>query len=238
MSSDGPWFERAFGRDYLTVYARRSREAAREDVDRVGPTLELSPGCRVLDLACGAGRYAEAIAARGARVTGLDYSKELVSVAAREVPAARFVRGDMRTLPFDRPFDAVVMFFTSFGYFRTEEEDRRVLGEVARVLRPGGRFLLDYVSRDEVVRTLVPESDETVGGYRIRSRRWTTKDPLRVEKEVRLTRPDGTSDRYVESVRLYGPEEVLEMLSSAGFAETVVFDTEPVRFLVLGRLPC
>jgi len=235
---EGPWYERAFGQDYLTVYARRDVASAAADVTDVMDALGLAPGHRVLDLACGAGRYSGLFAAAGLDVVGLDYSKDLLATAAREVPAARFARGDMRRLPFSRAFDAVLMFFTSFGYFDTDDEHRRVLAEVARVLRPGGGFLLDYVRREAVIEGLVPESDEVRNGYRIRSRRRITRDGSRVEKDVDLTRPDGSSLTYTESVRLYDGEEVDGMLREAGFAAVGRIEAEPPRLLVTGRRPC
>jgi len=235
---DGPWFETAFGQDYLTVYARRNVAAAAADVATVVDALDLTAGERILDLACGAGRYSGLFAAEGLIVTGLDYSRDLLLTAAREVPDVRFVRGDMRSLPFADSFDAVLMFFTSFGYFETDAEHRRVLDEVARVLRPGGRFLLDYVRRDDVIETLVPEGTEERDGYRIRCERRITTDGERVEKDVVLTRPDGTSLAYTESVRLYGEDEMHGMLRDAGFTRTGRIESDPPRLLLTGRLPC
>lgn len=233
-----PWFETAFGRDYLTVYAARDVESATADVAAVVDALALEPGHRVLDLACGAGRYSGLLAAEGFSVTGLDYSRDLLDAAATAVPEARFLRGDMRHLPFAGPFDAVVMFFTSFGYFPTDTEHIRVLREVARVTAPGGRYLLDYVRRDDVIASLVPESSEEREGYRIDSRRRITADGLRVEKDVSLTRPDGTSLAYTESVRLYAPDEVRGMMADAGFAEIGEIDAPAPRLLLTGRRTC
>jgi len=234
----GPWYEQAFGQDYLTVYARRNVESAAADVADVTASLGLAEGHRILDLACGAGRYSGLFAAAGLDVVGLDYSKDLLATAARDVPAAGFARGDMRNLPFGRAFDAVLMFFTSFGYFETDAEHRRVLAEVARVLRPGGGFLLDYVRRDAVIEGLVPESRDERNGYRIDSRRWITTDGERVEKDVHLTRPDGSTFDYTESVRLYAPAEVREMLGAAGFKDVGSIEAPAPRLLLTGRRSC
>ena len=57
---------------------------------------------------------------------------------------------DMRALPFERDFDGAYSYFTSFGYF-SDEENERVLAGVARALRPGGRFLLDVLNRDWIL---------------------------------------------------------------------------------------
>ena len=123
----------------------------------------------------------------------------------------------MRRVPLRGPFDAAALFFTSFGYFAAEEEDRRVLGELRRLLRPGGVLLLDGANRSHVLATLVPESIDDVEGFRIRARRNITPDGTRVEKHVVLERPDGGTREYVESVRLYAPEELAAQLEAKGF---------------------
>ena len=57
-----------------------------------------------------------------------------------------YVQGDLRELPFDGRFDAVLNWFTSFGYF-DDEGNRRVLEGFHRALRPGGTLLLEQASR-------------------------------------------------------------------------------------------
>ena len=105
--------------------------------------LDLAPGLRVLDLACGHGDLAGALAARGCAVTGLDSSAAFLDRARADAAAARvsveYVAGDMRELPWAGRFDRVVSWSTAFGYF-DDDVNRAVLDQIARVLRPGGRF--------------------------------------------------------------------------------------------------
>ena len=210
------WFEEAFGVEYLRVYRRRDGHAARREAAFAREALELAPRARVLDLCCGYGRHIPPLVAEGLDVVGLDRSSPLLE-RAREVlgNSVPLVVGDMRRLPFARCFDAVLSFFTSFGYFRDEHENRRVLAEIARVLRPGGRFLLDLIDRRHLEATLVPQSTREEDGLRIEERRWLTAEPRRVEKELVID--DGTTPRrYFESVRLYGVDEARDALASAG----------------------
>ena len=105
--------------------------------------LDLAPGLRVLDLACGHGELAGALAARGCAVTGLDSSAAFLDRARADAAAAgvsvEYVAGDMRELPWAARFDRVVSWSTAFGYF-DDDVNRAVLDQIARVLRPGGRF--------------------------------------------------------------------------------------------------
>lgn len=92
----------------------------------------IGPGTRVLDCGCGAGRFADLAAQRGARVVGIDASKELVEIASARVPGAEFRTGDMEELPWDDDaFDVV----TGFSVFQFADDKERALREAARVSR-------------------------------------------------------------------------------------------------------
>jgi len=103
---------------------------------------EGSNGKRVLDLCCGTGDIALALARAGADVTGADFTEEMLRVAEARTKAVRWVRADALGLPFsDNSFDVV-----SVGYgLRNLADIERGLREILRVLKPGGRFLsLDF----------------------------------------------------------------------------------------------
>jgi ubiquinone/menaquinone biosynthesis methyltransferase len=119
---------------------------------RIVSMSDAGPGVRALDLACGTGDIAFALAARGASVIGLDITPRMIELArarGRETtgprsPASgpRFLVGDMLALPFeDARFDLVT---TGYGIRNVPDIDA-ALREIGRVLRPGGRFLsLDF----------------------------------------------------------------------------------------------
>ncbi len=115
---------------------------------RLQPVLE-RPGARALDVACGTGDLSLAlIAASGARVTGLDFCRPMLDLAARkaqrETPSAVFIEGDALSLPFeDETFDAVTI---AFG-LRNLSSVERGLDELRRVLKPGGRVAILEFSR-------------------------------------------------------------------------------------------
>jgi SAM-dependent methyltransferase len=113
----------------------------------------------LLDLACGHGRLANRPAARGCQVTGLDASPPFLDHARCDAAArgvdVDYLEGDMRRLPWTARFDRVVNWFTAFGYF-DDAGNRQVLTEVARCLKPGGRFALELQHRDWIVGALQP----------------------------------------------------------------------------------
>lgn len=155
MNMQTEWPIAFFDDDYLRIYRPMfSEEATRREVDFIESVLGVERGARVLDLACGVGRHAIGMASRGYEVTGLDFSERYLEIAADESSkagaAVEWVAGDMRELEFEGEFDAVYSYFTSFGYF-SDPENERVMGHVARSLKPGGRFLLDMANRDWIL---------------------------------------------------------------------------------------
>lgn len=202
------WFERSFGSDYMIVYKHRNWEQAQQEVQRMSGWLELQHNDEVLDIGCGMGRHSLALAELGYRVTGIDLSEALLTEARRHNEDGlieTLLQGDMRELPFEAgSFDATVNLFTSFGYFQDERDNKRVLSEIRRVLRAGGRFLIDFLNPANVERTLVPRServDET-SGLRIEETRSITDGW--VIKQIRIGAADGSDVRqYEERVRLY-----------------------------------
>ena len=221
MESEHPWYEAAFGRNYLELYPHRDLAAARAEVEGL---IARGVRGRTLDLGCGPGRHALALRERGIDVVGLDRSAELLDVArslgasggARGALSGRLVRGDFRFVPFAAgAFDAVLMLFSSFGYFG-DDDNARVLAGAARVLAPGGVLVLDLMNPDRVRATLVPESRVEREGRVFEERRYLVERGRRVQKDVCVIEPDGTQRAWREDVRLYGPAELEELLARAG----------------------
>jgi demethylmenaquinone methyltransferase / 2-methoxy-6-polyprenyl-1,4-benzoquinol methylase len=125
---------------------------------RAARLAAVKPGARALDLCCGSGDIAFALAARGADVVGLDFSEAMLLVAEgrrrraegkseirsakSEVRNPHFLRGDAQQIPFpDNSFDIATV-----GYgLRNLADWKGGLREMQRVLRPGGRLVtLDF----------------------------------------------------------------------------------------------
>ena len=119
-----------------------SETETKEEVEFILDALELQQGATVLDLCCGQGRHSHLLANAGLTVIGVDGSHFLLE-AAQKRQGIYFVEGDMRSIPLKPICDAVVNLFTSFGFF-DEAGNRKVLSEIASVLKPGGKCLLDY----------------------------------------------------------------------------------------------
>lgn len=215
--ADEPWYLTAFRSDYREVYPHRDLESARREVAAL---LQSGLRGRVLDLCCGFGRHSLALAEAGVAVVGLDLSAELLADASGleggERLRGRLVRGDALALPFRaRSFDGLVNLFSSFGYFG-ERGDARMLDEIARVVRPGARVVLDLMNPARIRAQLVPESRTRREGLELLERRSLLDAGRRVIKEVLLILPSGEQRRWREDVRMYEIEELAPLLADRG----------------------
>ena len=233
------WYQEWFGEEYLDLYAHRDDQEADRHVDFLQAQFDQHPRA-VLDLACGAGRHTAALRRRGYRALGLDLSKVLLA-EARELPR---VNGDMRCLPFDEAsFDWVLNFFTSFGYFESDAENDQVLAEMARVISPGGRILMDLFNREHVLSRLVPHERQSVRGQEIEIERWYDPERERINKRIRIQTSPETTRSFLESVRAYRPQEVhaaidrvgLEMEKTFGGFSGEPFDEDSSRFILIAK---
>ena len=234
-----PWFVEAFRADYVDVYPHRDDESARREAAYL---VERGLQGLVLDLCCGFGRHCLALREQGVHAFGIDLSRDLLR-RARDL-SGRILCGDARAIPFAAGrLDGVVSLFSSFGYFG-EEGDRRVLSEVARVLRPGGFLVLDLMNPARVRASLVPRTEVKRGEVRIEERRSIAEDGKRVVKDVHVRAADGSSRNWREDVRLYEVSDLPPILSSAGldlldvhgdFDGSVLSPTSPRQILWVRR---
>ncbi len=133
------------------------------------------PGERILDLGCGTGNFSLKLAAAGAVVTGVDLSEEMLRVAEKranqEQRTIDFLRGAGESLPFEsESFDGVITMAT----LEFVDDPERVLGEMLRVTRPGGRVVVGAINRDspwgELYTRIGKEGDPVFKDARLMSR--------------------------------------------------------------------
>jgi ubiquinone/menaquinone biosynthesis C-methylase UbiE len=206
---------------YLKTYARlQADESGDEEIEALLATLSLEPPADVLDSAAGYGRHALALARRGFRVTAHDRSPVLLAEAERrsgELELA-FVQGDYRELPFeDASFDLVLNLFSAIGYWG-DEGDLQAFREFRRVLRPGGRAVVETMHRDRLARIFRPTDWNDLGDGDLLLE---GRELDQVEGTTNVTfsyRPHGAEPRTVHyAIRAYTVTEVVRMLRAAGF---------------------
>jgi len=223
-SSTATW-DAFFNDFYLRAYADDERQSEAEAQALAAARLAgCPPRGDVLDVPCGFGRHALPLARASYRVIGVDRSEQLLAEARRRAGGERWpklVRADYRELPFaDESFDVALNLFTSLGYLG-DAEDTKALAEICRVLRPGGRLLIETMHRDLLVRQFREQDWRLAGQGRLLLEQRTFDAAAGVAQTTQtLVDNTGARDSRSFSVRIYTATELVAMLDSAGFEET------------------
>lgn len=226
-----------FCRDTLaaTIDARPEVETARE-INFIQRVARLSPGSRVLDVGCGAGRQSIALARAGYSVVGVEKSELFFQEARKRAVSAEvdieFINADVRDLVLDTDFDAAVSFYSAFGY-HSDEDNRKVLAVVTRALRLDGRFILDITNRDAVANVEREVKVTRVNDLEVIKE--NTFDPFTSRRRLDWTyiRENRVINRTSFDHRMYSLHELLELFRSVGLIATAVFsDVEEKPFRV------
>ena len=220
---DPYWFESWFGSPYYRVlYQHRDELEAEAFVAHLMDYLQPLPGMRMLDIACGEGRFAIELADRGFDVTGIDLSHLSIEKAkTHERENLHFYVQDMRKPFYINYFDYAFNFFTSFGYFANPRDHQLAAKSFALALKDGGYLVLDYLNRDKAERELVPEEEVQRGNYTFHIRRKLESDHF--VKEISFLDAEGKERKYVESVAAFGLAQFLEMFRNAGMNLVATF---------------
>jgi SAM-dependent methyltransferase len=199
-------------------------EVTEKEADFLQQQLKLAPGARVLDVPCGTGRHSCVLAARGYQMTGVDLSSTCLGMArdlaARKGVSVTWEHRDMSELPWNQTFDAAFAMGNSLGY-ADDEHDKRFLRAIVRVLKPGGRFVVDY---PVVAEALLPSFQERIWmpvgeTLFLREGRY---DPLtgRIESTYTLIR-DGKVEKKPWTQRVYTYREICRLLVESGLTDVL-----------------
>jgi SAM-dependent methyltransferase len=224
------WYVDFFRKDYLNVYGHLfTAERAEREAVFVAKALDLKEGARVLDLCCGPGRHSVPLAQHGFDVTSLDLNPAYLELARRTAEAGdvslKTVVADMREIPFQNHFDAILNMYSSFGYLESEAEDARVLESAAKASKPGGHLFLDMLNREWAVANYI-QNDWHSGedGTLYVERRDLDLATSRMHVRFTIVGPNGARRESVgHNIRLYTLTEMTRLLERAEMRVTGVF---------------
>lgn len=224
--SDRAWSPEFFDEEYARfALLNDERERIERIVAFICDHLQLDRGDLVFDQCCGVGRVGLPLAERGIRVVAVDLVEAYIERARRAASEQRlpasFYCADAFRFVTPEPCDAVVNWFTSFGYCEDDTKNLEMLARAYESLKPGGRFILEMVNVPRVLAAFRPSIIE---------RHSTESGELIVLIETRqdfvrgmfvgtwtFIRPDGSRKSRDISTRIMMPHELVGLLRRTGF---------------------
>jgi ubiquinone/menaquinone biosynthesis C-methylase UbiE len=192
-------------------------------------TSLVTPGTRVLELACGTGRIAIPLARAGAIVTALDAAPSMLARAREKSADVTWIEGDMRAFDVARDQDLAILGFNAINLLDVDDA-LECLRRVREHLRPGGRLAIETFLA--LPRKLVDSTtDEQISAYKLdgvdyRVTAKRTYDPARQRRrlELRIHRSDRTElEHDAFDFHIYFPSELRLLVERAGFTITDTF---------------
>lgn len=212
------------------IWSEKRIEMSKAAAAGIAKLLKMEPGDSILDLACGFGRHSLALSQQGYSVTGIDLNAGFIQEASRKAMDmkldARFLCKDMRDFVEPDGFENIIITYNSFGYFQDPMDDRKVLENCFQSLKPGGKLLLQGVTRECIIgnrssrhsRYWHEESDGT-----IRLEETTANDDWTWNTTRWIILKGSERREYTYGMRIYGTSELSNLFTSVGFRDLQTF---------------
>ncbi|MEO9531205.1 MAG: class I SAM-dependent methyltransferase [Crocinitomicaceae bacterium] len=210
------WFESWFDTKYYhLLYKDRNEDEARAFISNLIRDLNVSHDSKILDLCCGKGRHSKFLNSKGYSVVGADLSNQSIQSAKKfENENLKFLVHDMRDKLPGYEFDLVVNLFTSFGYFKEEAENEKVIQSIYSYLKANGVLIIDFLNVNKAVKNLIPHQERTIEGILFNIDKKVEEGMIK--KSITFTDAEEEFS-YEENVRILNFTYFEEMLTKNGF---------------------
>jgi ubiquinone/menaquinone biosynthesis C-methylase UbiE len=220
----------------MTIGSEHFKQLAKKEASFIINKANIQPGQTLLDVPCGTGRHSVVFATHGIKVTGLDINSDLLKLAKKCARGydALFEVADMANLrKYKNQFDVATNLFSSFGYFATDAENKKVLMEIHSTLKPNGTFVLHLIDRDWLMAVFEPASWRLEGEVcSIVARKFDPVTNYNESHEIILNQKTGKARHYFHRMRLYSKSEVVRLLKDVGFRKIRVYgDADGSKFV-------
>lgn len=210
-----------------------------KEVDFMLPYFKLNQGSKVLDLMCGYGRHALALAQKGIAVTAVDnlaaYINEVEQKATKEALPVKAIRADVVNFKTAEEFDLAICMGNSLNFFNREEVNA-ILSNTAAQLKKGGHLLINSWSIAEIaIRQFVSSSWSEIDGMKFLSKSEYLFNPARIETKSTIILPGGATEEKLAVDYIYTIDELTAMLLNAGLQLREVYSIPGRKRFTLGE---
>lgn len=217
------WWNEFFA-EFRPFFAKIPATVTNAEIKFYIDKLNLKVGESFLDCPVGIGRIALPLAKKGIKVTGVDimpsYLGELSEKASKAKLPMKLFHLDMRKIDFENQFDAVGNLWTSFGYFEKESDNLLVLKKLYKALKPGGKFVIQIINRDWIMKNFEPNSWYEVNDVKVLEKREFHYDKS-ISSTVWTFIKDGEEKSIDTFIRMYSYHELKQMLEKVGFKNVI-----------------
>lgn len=210
-----------------------------KETDFIMQYFALKKGNKVLDIMCGYGRHAIALAKKGIDVTAVDnldaYITEIKSIAAEENLPIIAIKSDVIGYKANDQYDLVLCMGNSLNFFNAEDA-HRLLANIHSHIRPGGHLLINTWSLTEIaVKSFTAKSWTDVGELKYISDSQYLFHPTRIESDSIFLAPDGTMEKKKAIDYIFSVAEMEALLKEAKFKLNEIYSIPGKKKFALGE---
>jgi 2-polyprenyl-3-methyl-5-hydroxy-6-metoxy-1,4-benzoquinol methylase len=214
-------------------------ELTQKEVDFIIPYFKLEPDSKVLDLMCGYGRHAIALASKGMGVTAVDnlaaYIDEVNKAANEANVKVNAVQANVLDFTSTDKFDLAICMGNSLNFFDAADTEK-LFSTICSCLNPGGHLLINSWSIAEIAfKNFKEKSWSTVGDVKFLTDSKILFQPTRMETESIFIAPDGTTEIKEGVDYIFSLNEMEAMLSKAGFLLKEVYSIPGRKKFTVGE---
>lgn len=174
------WYENWFDSEYYEIlYKKRNYSEAKIFITNIFNHLNIKMNSKILDIGCGKGRHCFILSKKGLKVDGIDLSSRNINYAKKkENKNCSFYVHNMINSFKKMEYDYVFNIFTSFGYFKTFQDNEKVFKSCVKNLKDDGIFILDFLNSEYIVKNLIKSETKKVSKIEFNIKREITKDQI------------------------------------------------------------